>query len=269
MKPYYGWLAIGLGVGIILLAIGQWTLWHRLDVQGKKLAIEIASSASNATAKVADPYAGIARDVQPIVANVPPAHQPYTPTRLEWLITELNAEHKSDQLGFQIFFMPPDNDDPQTIKLVLMCNSKTDPKVMLNFVEAMHKNIELKRKLVGWEWLKIKEVYVQTKEDDSEKYPGLKPYTPTRLEWFAAELNAISTSQRGDLGDVHYQILFAPSKSDTIILLVQYTDDVDRINMSNYVELNRKLAEKIRGNRGWTWLQIKEEYKYLDVGKAP
>jgi hypothetical protein len=56
---------------------------------------------------------------------------------------------------------------------------------------------------------------------------GMKPYTPTRLEWLAVELNA---TNRTDLNDLEgYTLSFiALEKENTILIYVGYTQQTNR-----------------------------------------
>lgn len=93
--------------------------------------------------------------------------------------------------------------------------------------------------------------------------PGDEPYTPTRLEWAAVELQA-------DYGNPNWAsespvtiTYFATDDGTTVLCLLQYTADT----IAPLVKLNRDTAQsvfdKYAQSRGWTWLRLKFEERVI------
>lgn len=96
---------------------------------------------------------------------------------------------------------------------------------------------------------------------------GMKPYTPTRLEWFALELNANYRTEMNDLEG--YMLSFVPlEKENTILIYVGYNKQTRRELMNRGIDNARKIIEKAARNRGWnSWLKVREEVELLDQKK--
>lgn len=104
---------------------------------------------------------------------------------------------------------------------------------------------------------------------DSERVAeGMKPYSPSRLEWLAVELNAM---YRTDMtSDTYFSITFISlENSATILILVQYGKEVNRELMNNAVETARHCLNKTIKAQGWgNWVLVREEYRNLSSKKA-
>jgi hypothetical protein len=93
---------------------------------------------------------------------------------------------------------------------------------------------------------------------------GMKPYTPTRLEWLAVELNA---TNRTDLNDLEgYTLSFiAMEKENTILIYVGHTQKTNRQAMNIAINNARKIIEIYSKSRGWdSWIKIREKIELLD-----
>jgi hypothetical protein len=96
---------------------------------------------------------------------------------------------------------------------------------------------------------------------------GAKPYTPTRLEWLAVELNA---RMREDFGpDRDYALSFvADSKHDTIVILASYLPSVNREAMRVTINYARKAVSLLSDYRGWSsWLKVREQVEAAQQDK--
>jgi hypothetical protein len=89
--------------------------------------------------------------------------------------------------------------------------------------------------------------------------PGLQPYTPSKIEWLALELNAYHRT--GALGKDGYSITYIAVGADTITILVQYIEGVDREAMNVTVEAAREVADIVCKSHKWNWVKTKEQYK--------
>src|SRR5216683_2173695 len=86
---------------------------------------------------------------------------------------------------------------------------------------------------------------------------GLKPYTPTRLEWLALDFNA---RLRIDLSESNgFSMTFVEVRGDTILIYVNYLPSVDRQMMNTTINSARKVISIDAKSRGWSsWLKVKE-----------
>lgn len=96
---------------------------------------------------------------------------------------------------------------------------------------------------------------------------GMKPYTATRLEWLALELNAYYRTEMNDLEG--YMLTFVPlEKDNTILIYVGYNKQTRRELMNRGIDNARKMVEKVARSKGWnSWLKIREEVELLDQKK--
>jgi hypothetical protein len=93
---------------------------------------------------------------------------------------------------------------------------------------------------------------------------GNRPYTPTRLEWLAVELNAES---RVDLSEsTGYMMQFIPiGSANTIMIYVKYLPSVNREVMNMAIDTARKVIAIETKSRGWSsWLKVTER---VEMGK--
>ena len=93
---------------------------------------------------------------------------------------------------------------------------------------------------------------------------GLKPYTPTRLEWLALDYNArlrveLSESSGFSMG-------FVDVKGDTILIYVRYFLSVNRETMNMAINGAREVISMDAKSRGWSsWLKMKEDVKMVET----
>lgn len=98
---------------------------------------------------------------------------------------------------------------------------------------------------------------------------GSRPYTPTRLEWLAVELNA--QTRKDMTAESEYAIEFLPfGKEDAILIYVTYLPSVDKVpegrqGMNLAVETARKVISIKSKSRGWSsWLKVKERIELAE-----
>jgi len=88
--------------------------------------------------------------------------------------------------------------------------------------------------------------------------PGGAPYTPTRVEWAAIELQSYFgrnwTSE--DRVDISYM---AENDGATVRCVLQYTPDVSAQNLKMDRDLARVNFDKYAARRGWSWLRLEFE----------
>jgi len=98
-------------------------------------------------------------------------------------------------------------------------------------------------------------------QDRTSQLEGWKPYTPSRLEWFAVDLNASDRTQLTE--DNGYLLNFIPSeKTDTIIIYVRYMRTVNREAMNLSIDAAREVIKINAKSKGWDgWLKVRENIK--------
>ena len=176
MTTSHGWIAAGLGVGIILLAIGQWTLWYRISTEKKPApaaTIIPLSSPSNA----------------PFADSVPDGNGPYTPTKLEWLAMELNGHAHRYGMGSDGFMVNCQARGSNTINIeVLYYEDMTNNIAKIRretAMESVKTGLKLRCQAHGWDWVNTSEEYTKWPLELAGLPVGLLPYVPTRSEWSA------------------------------------------------------------------------------------
>ncbi len=95
---------------------------------------------------------------------------------------------------------------------------------------------------------------------------GSTPYIPSRLEWFAMEMNVNSST---DFGDDGITMKFVGlEKTNEILIFVRYLPKADREILNTRINYARKLIKIIAKNYGWDkWLKIKEDVKMANLEK--
>jgi tRNA threonylcarbamoyladenosine modification (KEOPS) complex Pcc1 subunit len=103
----------------------------------------------------------------------------------------------------------------------------------------------------------------------SPQLEGYKPYTPTRLEWLAVELNAQMRRDPTPLSE--YAVMFVPlEKEDAILIYVTYLPSVDKVpesrqRMNLTLDMARKVIAMKSNARGWSsWLKVKERVELAE-----
>jgi hypothetical protein len=92
--------------------------------------------------------------------------------------------------------------------------------------------------------------------------PGDAPYTPSKLEWAALELQSYfgRTWAPQDHVDISYM---SAGDGTTIRCLLQYTPDVAAQDMKMDRDIAQVNFDKYASRRGWPWLRLKFEEQTL------
>lgn len=81
------------------------------------------------------------------------------------------------------------------------------------------------------------------------------PYTPTRIEWLALDLNAgVPTSA------VRY---YTTTKANTIQVCVFYDSTTALKQRQELMAFGKRCIKDEADRRGWTWLKLEEKYQKL------
>ena len=100
---------------------------------------------------------------------------------------------------------------------------------------------------------------------DRSRLQGWKPYTPTRLEWLAVDLNA-SMRIAGLMESSHFDMSFIPlEQEDTILISAIYLPGADQKAIRTSVDYAKAfIAVRIK-MYGWSWVKVKEK---IEVGSV-
>jgi hypothetical protein len=95
-----------------------------------------------------------------------PGSQPFTPTRIDWLTTTLQASLRDESLQTGGFDLQITSSDPETVVIYVRYSTDVNRKAMNISMDAARKVIELTAKRYGWEkWVKVREDVQLLKED--------------------------------------------------------------------------------------------------------
>jgi hypothetical protein len=94
---------------------------------------------------------------------------------------------------------------------------------------------------------------------DRSRLQGLKPYTPTRFEWLAVDLNA-SLRIAGIMESSHFDMSFTPLENeDAILIHVVHLPGVDREAIRSSVDYAKAYITARIKMYGWSWVKVKEK----------
>ena len=87
-----------------------------------------------------------------------PGAERYTPTRIDWLTTVLQASLRADKLQEDGFFLQITSPDSETILIFVICLPTVNRESMNITIEAAREVIKITAKSYGWDkWLKVEE----------------------------------------------------------------------------------------------------------------
>ncbi len=90
--------------------------------------------------------------------KIPPGLEPYTPTRIEWLIVELQANYRvelSSETGYSLDYVSPDN---VTVLILVQHTPDADRRIINMAVDTARRLVEMDLKSRGWQnWVRLRE----------------------------------------------------------------------------------------------------------------
>lgn len=87
--------------------------------------------------------------------------------------------------------------------------------------------------------------------------PGLRPYTPTQIEWLALTVN--SQLRQDASVDSPYSLAVVQSNHETLLILVRYDPTVNREIMNSTINAAREVIMTTAKSYGWDeWVKIRE-----------
>jgi hypothetical protein len=97
--------------------------------------------------------------------------------------------------------------------------------------------------------------------------PLMEPYTPTRLEWLALDLESrFKTQLEGGAGVSNLD--FTAVGPDTVLVSVLYTDDASAATVDAVIEQAKHFANEDADSYGWSkWVKIRVERKSISSSR--
>jgi hypothetical protein len=87
-----------------------------------------------------------------------PGLQPFTPTRIDWLTTTLQASLRDEVLDTNGYTLQIANPDPETILIYVRYRASVNREAMNIFIDTAREVIQITAKSYGWEnWVKVRE----------------------------------------------------------------------------------------------------------------
>src|SRR5262249_61848142 len=88
--------------------------------------------------------------------------------------------------------------------------------------------------------------------------PGMMPYTPTRLEWLAVDLEA---SYHQDFGrDSTYSLHYLPKPPNTVLIYVHYTSETPAGTLKIAMDAAKQQVNQDASSHGWSsWVTIADQ----------
>lgn len=87
-----------------------------------------------------------------------PGEQPFTPTRMDWLVTTLQADLRYDGIDRDGYLLRITSPDPQTVLIYVRYLPNANREAMNITINAARQVIDITAKRYGWQsWLRIQE----------------------------------------------------------------------------------------------------------------
>jgi hypothetical protein len=84
--------------------------------------------------------------------------------------------------------------------------------------------------------------------------PGMMPYTPTRIEWLALELEA--SFHQDFSSDSPYALHYIAATPNTIFIVVQYRNNAPIGVVDKAIDVAKRLVNAHASSNGWSWVKI-------------
>jgi hypothetical protein len=93
---------------------------------------------------------------------------------------------------------------------------------------------------------------------------GARPYSPTRLQWLAVDMEA-RMGQKLSMDDGFSIDFVGLDTENTILLYVRYLPSVDREILNGSIETAKKVISVTAKSEGWSsWLKVREDVKMVE-----
>ena len=92
--------------------------------------------------------------------------------------------------------------------------------------------------------------------------PGMLPYTPTRLEWLAVDLEA---SYHQDFShDSDFSLHHLPKPPNTVLVILHYTSQTSPETVDRAINTAKQLVNANASSHGWSsWVNIEIQRKLI------
>lgn len=92
--------------------------------------------------------------------------------------------------------------------------------------------------------------------------PGMLPYTPTRVEWLALELEA---SYRQDFSnDSDYSVHYLAKPPNTILIFVHYRNETSAAKVDSGIDAAKQIVRQTASAHNWSsWVKVEVSRKLV------
>ena len=92
--------------------------------------------------------------------------------------------------------------------------------------------------------------------------PGMTPYTPTRLEWLALDLEA---SYHEDIGrNSDYSLHYLPKPPNTVLIFVHYKSEASAETVNHAIDAAKEVVYQDASSHGWrSWVKVEVQRKLI------
>jgi hypothetical protein len=92
--------------------------------------------------------------------------------------------------------------------------------------------------------------------------PGMTPYTPTRLEWLALDLEA---SYHEDFAlNSDYSLHYLPKPPNTVLIFVHYKSEASAQTVNHAIDAAKEVVNQDASSHGWrSWVKIEVQRKLI------
>ena len=92
--------------------------------------------------------------------------------------------------------------------------------------------------------------------------PGMTPYTPTRLEWLALDLEA---SYHEDIGrNSDYSLHYLPKPPNTVLIFIHYKSEASADAVNHAIDAAKEVVYQDASSHGWrSWVKVEVQRKLI------
>ena len=130
----------------------------------------------------------------------------------------------------------------------------------------------MRKSLIGFFTLCLMGVLGLAMHPAAPTQPGMTPYTPTRLEWLALDLEA---SYHQDFGrDSNYSLHYLPKPPNTVLIFVDYKSEASTEAVNHAIDSAKEVVSQDASSHGWrSWVKVEVQRKLIQKekrkGKSP
>ena len=94
--------------------------------------------------------------------------------------------------------------------------------------------------------------------------PGEEPYSPSKLEWAAIELNEIVNAEEWRAGEALFSRFQAGTDGVTLTCLLRYKAVATAGSLEDVRNAVRGAVEQYARTRGWSWLKVRFDEEVVE-----